>query len=76
MPVDTPVVSVVVSAFNAARTVREAIESIRRQTFEDWELVFIDDGSTDGTYEVVAALWEPRVRIVRGERRARSCGQA
>jgi glycosyltransferase involved in cell wall biosynthesis len=52
--------------FNAERTLERAWESIRRQTFTDWELVAVDDGSTDETSSILAKLApaEPRVRVV------------
>lgn len=43
----TPLVSVVIPAFNAAAVVREAVYSVQAQTFEDWELLLVDDGDTD-----------------------------
>jgi glycosyltransferase involved in cell wall biosynthesis len=42
-------VSVVIAAYNAAATLRETLESMRAQTFADWEAIVIDDGSADGT---------------------------
>lgn len=59
-------VSVVIPSFNYGRFLREAIASIRAQTFTDWECVVVDDGSTDGTEEIVRALAEedPRIRYV------------
>ncbi len=60
-----PEVSVVVTAFNQARWLDEAIEDVRRQTFPDWELVVVDDGSTDDTRVIVARHEEDRrVRYV------------
>src|SRR4051812_12460500 len=58
-----PVVSVVMPTYNKGRYLREAIDSIRRQTFEDWELVIVDDGSTDDTAAVLATYRDPRIKV-------------
>jgi glycosyltransferase involved in cell wall biosynthesis len=47
-------VDVIIPAFNAARYLPFAIESVAAQTFDDWHIVLVDDGSTDNTAEVVA----------------------
>src|SRR5262249_22851215 len=61
-----PEVSVVIAAYNQARWVGEAIASVRAQTFVDWELVVVDDGSTDATSEVVARhADDARIRCLR-----------
>lgn len=66
---DHPRVSVLMPAYNAERYVSEAIESMLDQSFPDFELVVVDDGSTDGTGEIVErfADRDPRVRLVRCE---------
>lgn len=63
-------VSVVLPARDAATTLRRAIASVQRQTYSDWELVVIDDGSRDATGEVAQAAAEAdsRVRVLRQER--------
>lgn len=60
-----PAVGVVMPAYNARRTIREAVDSVLAQTFRDLELVVCDDGSTDGTLEALAGIDDPRLRRVR-----------
>ncbi len=52
----SPTVSIVLPTYNRARFLPQAFASIRSQTFQDWDLIVVDDGSTDDTCEVVAAL--------------------
>ncbi len=66
-----PTVSVIIPAYNAADLVPEAIDSVRRQTYQDFEVLVVDDGSTDGTWEVLqdlAAHWD-KLRVFRAEHR-------
>lgn len=57
-----PLVSVVIPAHNAAATVRETISSVLRQTFDHFELIVINDGSTDATEQIVADITDSRVQ--------------
>ena len=59
-----PAVSVVLPTYNRAPLLGRSIRSVLGQSYEDFELVVVDDGSTDGTAEVVAAFGDPRVRYV------------
>lgn len=61
-----PRVSVITAAHNAARYLDETLRSVASQTFGDWEVVVVDDASTDGTGAV--AERHDRVRLVRSER--------
>jgi len=55
--------SVVIPAYNAAETLAEAIESVLAQTCQDFEIVVVDDGSSDDTAAVAASFTDPRVRV-------------
>jgi len=59
-----PLVSVIIPAFNAERTLATTLESLRSQTLSDLEIVVIDDGSTDRTAAVAAAFPDPRICVV------------
>lgn len=65
-----PSVSVIMPAYNAERFIRQAIESVQSQTYNCWELLVIDDGSSDGTCAVVQELAEKdmRIRLIRNEK--------
>ena len=77
----TPKVSVVMTTYNRAHTLPQAIQSIIDQTFTDWELIIVDDGSSDTTPQIVRqyASGDPRIRYHRhrtnqGAARARNTG--
>jgi glycosyltransferase involved in cell wall biosynthesis len=59
-----PLVTVAMSVYNAAATVELALRSILYQTFSDWELIVIDDGSTDRTREIICRMKDPRIRFI------------
>lgn len=60
-----PLVTIVIPAYNAARFVLQAIDSVLAQTHRAIEVVVVDDGSTDGTAEVVRRVTDPRVHLIR-----------
>ena len=68
----TPRVSVIVPAYNHERYVGEAIDSVLEQSFGDFELIVVDDGSTDGTWQVVESYGDPRLRAFAHD----NCGTA
>ena len=62
-----PAVSVIIPVFNLEKYLRDAIESVRAQTFHDLEMILVDDGSTDGSREVIERYSDPdrgRVRAL------------
>jgi glycosyltransferase involved in cell wall biosynthesis len=62
-------ISVIIPVFNTERLVAEAIRSVLAQTHEDFELILVDDGSTDGSAAVCAGFDDPRIRLVRQQNR-------
>ena len=69
-----PLVSVLMTAFNRAPFIGSSIESVLAQTFTDFELLIVDDRSTDGTLDI-ACDYERRDRRVRVVRNERNLGQ-
>jgi glycosyltransferase involved in cell wall biosynthesis len=59
------------TVYNGELHVQEAIKSIQQQTFDDWELVVIDDGSTDETLATVRAIEDDRIRVYTQENKGR-----
>jgi glycosyltransferase involved in cell wall biosynthesis len=65
-----PSLTVIMPAFQAAATIERAIASVVAQTFTDWELIVVDDASTDETAAMAerCAARDPRIRVIRLER--------
>ena len=65
----TPVVSVIMPAYNAGRFIEEAVRSVMAQTMTDWELLVLDDGSTDDTLAIAQRLAreDSRIRVLPNE---------
>ncbi len=57
-------VSVVIPLYNKVRHIRRAIDSVLKQTCQDFELVIVDDGSTDGSGDIVRQFADPRIRLI------------
>src|SRR3972149_9086486 len=58
-----PMVSVLMTIYNAEPYLRAAIDSLISQTFPDWELIAVENGSTDGSLSVLKDYADPRVRV-------------
>ncbi len=72
LPIAKSLVSVIIPTYNREEYIGEAIQSVLGQTFTDFEIIIIDDGSTDKTADVVKSLSDDRVRYIYQENRGRS----
>ena len=66
---NTQLVSIVMPSYNCGKYVRNSIESVRAQTYQNWELLIVDDCSKDETVEVVKEVmsYDPRIRLYQNE---------
>ena len=60
---NTPTISVVIPCYNAEQTIQETISSVLAQTFTDFEILVINDGSTDGTVSVLKQIVDDRLKV-------------
>ncbi len=63
MTVPVPL-TIAIPFLNARRTLADAVRSVFAQTYQDWELLLVDDGSSDGSLEVARSVRDPRVRVL------------
>jgi glycosyltransferase involved in cell wall biosynthesis len=64
----TPKVSVIMVTYNRAAFILQTIESIRQQTYNDWELIIVDDGSEDNTEDIILGLNDMRINFYKAGR--------
>jgi len=75
-----PRFSIIIPCYNAETSILQTLESLRAQTFADWEAICVDDGSSDGTVDLIlnSAVLDPRIRILsnpaKGPSNARNFG--
>ncbi len=60
----SPLVSILMLTYNRANFISEAIESVVNQTYKNWELIIIDDGSNDDTSKIIAGLQDERIKYI------------
>lgn len=61
-------ITIAMAVRNGARTIQQAVRSILRQTYDDWELIVVDDGSKDDSAAIIDSLDDPRIRVLRNSR--------
>ena len=65
LSMNSPLVSILVPSFNHERTIRQTLDSALAQTFSDFELVIVDDASTDSTWDIIASYRDARIKVFR-----------
>lgn len=68
-----PIVSVVMPVYNGSQYLREAIDSILNQTFKDFELIIVNDGSTDNSEDIILSYKDPRLCYIKNEKNSGIC---
>lgn len=75
---DSPCVSIIMPAYNGERFIAQAIDSVLAQTWTNWELIIVNDGSTDNTAAILATFKDPRITVItqrnQGQAAARNAG--
>lgn len=57
-------VSVIIPVYNAEKYIRDTVACVQRQTYTDWELVIVEDGSSDRTKEIIEEMTDERIRLI------------
>jgi glycosyltransferase involved in cell wall biosynthesis len=68
-PAEQPRVAIIMTTYNHGAFIGEAVESVLAQTYSAWDLIVVDDGSTDETVEILGRYTDPRIRVVGREHR-------
>ena len=68
----TPKISIVFTSYNHKEFLRQALDSLINQTFKEFELIVVDDCSTDGSQEVLKSYHDPRIRLFLNEKNSGS----
>ncbi|XWK85939.1 MAG: glycosyltransferase [Phormidium sp.] len=56
-------ISVIIPVYNGEKTIQQTIESVMNQTFTDWEIIVINDGSKDSTLDIISTIQDPRIKV-------------
>jgi glycosyltransferase involved in cell wall biosynthesis len=71
----TPLISVIIPAYNAEKTIARTIQSVLAQTYANFELLVIDDGSQDATVEIIQSIFDPRLKLFSYPHQGHSAGR-
>ena len=69
-----PLVTVFIPMYNAQKYIRECLDSILAQTYSNFEVIVVDDGSTDGSTSIVESYSDPRIHLYKNEKNRNTTG--
>lgn len=61
---NTPLVSILITAYNSEKYIRKTIESVKKQSYKNWELIIINDCSTDSTFSILKTYISNKIKII------------
>ena len=64
----TPLISVVIPTYNRQNTITYCLKSVLAQTYKNFEILVVDDGSTDQTVPIVSEICDPRIRLIEAKK--------
>ena len=67
-------ISVIIPTYNRAKELKRSVESVLAQTYDNFELIIVDDGSKDNTQEVIASIPDERIRYIKLEQNRGAAG--
>ena len=70
-----PLVSVIIPAYNAQKYIREALDSVLAQTYSSFEIIVVEDSSTDDTAKIIKSYIDPRVKFVHQEKKGQTAAR-
>jgi glycosyltransferase involved in cell wall biosynthesis len=69
MNLENPKITVIMPVYNSGKYIKEAIESVLNQTFEDFEFLIISDPSTDDSIDIIESFNDPRIKLIKNEQK-------
>ena len=67
-------VSIIMPSYNTGKYIKQSIESVIAQTYENWELIIVDDCSTDDTEKVISQFYDDRIKFFKNEKNSGAGG--
>ena len=61
-------ITIIIPLYNKEKYIKETIENIKKQTYSNWELIIIDDGSTDNSYSIASAYKNEKIKVVKNQK--------